>query len=225
VSHVSDWTWRGWLLRYHGPMQLVLPENSLPAKLTLSDRSPMDDDAYYAFCMANPDRRFERTAQGEIVIVPPAGGESAYRGAEATSQLNRWARRDRRGIVFDASAEFILPDGAALSPDAAWVSHSRLGEITREQFRKFPPVCPEFVIEVMSPSDRLSKLKRKMRQWAENGVQLAWLIDADRQTVYIYRAGRPEPEIVKAAKKLQGEGPVSGLEMNMRYIWGHSPKP
>ena len=184
-----------------------------------NEPAAMDDDAYYAFCMANPDKRFERTAQGEILIVPPAGGESDFRSLRSGTQLDRWAQRSRRGVAFGSSTEFILPDGAALSPDAAWVSNGRLSNLTKEQRRKFMPVCPEFVIEVVSPTDRLAALKRKMRQWIENGAQLAWLIDGDRQTAHIYRAGQGEPEVVKGAKKLHGEGAVAGLTMNMLSIW------
>jgi Uma2 family endonuclease len=112
-------------------------------------------------CAANPDVRFERTSQGEIVIVAPAGGETAYRDTEAAAQLGSWAQADRRGKSFGPSVEYILPNGAARSPDASWVSNRRLGKLTKEQRRKFLRLCPEFVIEVMSPSDRLKDAKEK----------------------------------------------------------------
>src|SRR5712691_9860025 len=139
---------------YPGTMQVVLPEHALPAKLTLNPELRMNDDAYYAFCMANPDLWLERTAQGEIIIVPPAGIESDYRSTEVSGQLTVWAKKDGRGKAFGPTAEFILPTGAAYCPDAAWVSNKRLAKLTKEQRRKFPPLCPEFVAEVLSPSDR-----------------------------------------------------------------------
>ena len=122
-------------------------------KLTLNPELRMNDDQYFEFCMANPDLWFERTAQGQIVILPPVGAESAYRSAEVAAQLSMWAGRDGRGKVFGTS-EFILPTGAALSPDAAWVSNESLSRLSKKQKRQFPPVCPAFIVEVMSPSDR-----------------------------------------------------------------------
>ncbi len=147
---------------------------ALPAKLTLNPELPMNDDEYYQFCMANPSVRVERTAQGEIVIVPPAGGESDYQTLQTGTQLNEWARRDGRGKAFGASVEFILPTGAALSPDAAWVSNQPLNQLSRDQRRKFPPVCPEFVIEVMSAqrpaAQRAEKDGRVDSGWRRTGL-------------------------------------------------------
>jgi Uma2 family endonuclease len=200
-------------------MQLVLPEEALPAKLTLNPELRMNDDEYYAFCMANPDLRFERTAQGEIIIVPPAGYESDYRNTTVLEQLAPWARRDGRGKASGPSAEFILPTGAALSPDAAWVSNHRIAQLSKEQRRKFPPVCPEFVIEVMSPSDRLPAAMEKMEEWIRGGVDLAWLIHGDEKTVYIYRVGQDVAETRREILKIAGEGPVAGFELDLADIW------
>jgi Uma2 family endonuclease len=200
-------------------MQVVLPEQALPAKLILNPELRMNDDEYYDFCMANADVRFERTAQGEIIIVPPAGGESDYRNADISIQLGTWAKRDGRGKTFGPSVEFILPTGAAYSPDAAWVSNERLARLTKEQKRKFPRLCPEFVVEVMSLSDRLKPAKAKMADWMANGVLLSWLIDGDHQTVYIYRAGRNNPKKQTGILKLSGEGPIAGFELDLTDIW------
>ena len=112
-------------------MRVVLPENSLPAKLLLNPDAPLSDDEYYEFCVANADVRFERNTQGEIVIVPPAGSESSYQILEVAGQLREWARRDLRGKAFDSSAEFILPTRAALSPDTAWVSNEKLDGLSK----------------------------------------------------------------------------------------------
>jgi Uma2 family endonuclease len=201
-------------------MQVTLPEQALPAKLTLNPKLRIkDDDEYWEFCAANPDIRFERTAQGEIVIVPPAGMESVYRGTELAGELWTWAKKDGRGKVVGSNTEFILPSGAARSPDAAWVSKVRLAKLTKEQRRKFLRLCPEFIVEVMSPSDRLKDAKEKMAEWIANGVQLGWLIDGDRRTVYIYRAGRSEPEKRTGVKKLAGEGPIAGFVLELTDIW------
>jgi|SRR5215471_10176986 len=194
-------------------MQVVVPEQALPGL-----RIP-DDDAYWEFCAANPDIRFERTAQGEIVIVPPAGLESEYRGFDLGRELGNWAVKDGRGVVVGSNTEFILPSGAARSPDVAWVSKARLASVPKEQRRKFPPLCPEFVVEVMSPSDRLKPAKQKMAEWIANGVQLGWLIDGDRQAVYIYRSGQTEPEKRTGIRKLAGEGPIAGFVLDLTQIW------
>jgi Uma2 family endonuclease len=178
----------------------------------------MDDDEFYAFCMANPDVRFERTEQGEIIIVPPTGYESAYQCTEVGAQLFNWAEGEGRGKAVGVS-EFILPTRAALSPDAAWVSNSRIEPLTKKQRRQFPPVCPEFIVEVMSPSDRLRAAKEKMDTWMRGGVELGWLIDADHETVYIYRQGQKEAEKRTGIAKLAGEGPVVGFELDLADIW------
>lgn len=200
-------------------MQLVLPEITTPAKLILGPSQAMNDDAYYKFCTANPDLRIERSPQGEIIIVPPAGGESDYRSTDAAAQLVYWANKDGRGKAFGSSVEFILPSGAGYSPDAAWLSNKRLAKLTKQQRRKFLPVCPEFVIEVMSPSDRLKASKDKMLAWLAEGVELAWLIDGDHETVYIYRAGSQKPEKRTGIARLSGEGPVAGFVLDLRAIW------
>ncbi len=200
-------------------MRVILPEQALPAKLTLNPELRMNDDEYYAFCMANADLRLERTAQGEIIIVPPAGYESSYRSGDAFAQLRDWAKRDGRGKASDASAEFILPTGAALSPDAAWVSNAGLSRLSKEQRRRFLPLCPEFLIEVMSPSDRLPAAQEKMEEWIRDGAELAWLIHGDEKTVYVYRAGQKGAGTRTGILKIAGEGPVAGFELDLADIW------
>jgi Uma2 family endonuclease len=117
------------------------------------------------------------------------------------------------------STSFILPTGAAYSPDAAWVSNARLAGLTKEQRRKFPPVCPEFVIEVISPSDRLKPAMDKMEEWIRAGVELGWLIYPDKPTVYIYRAGQKGADERVGSTRLAGEGPVAGFELDFTDIW------
>ena len=194
-------------------MNVVVPEQALSA-LRISN-----DEAYWEFCAANPDIRFERTAQGEITIVPPAGMESEYRGFDLGAALSAWAKKDGRGVVVGSNTEFFLASSAARSPDVAWVSRASLAKLAKDERRKFPHLCPEFVVEVMSPSDRWKNAKEKMVEWMANGVQLGWLIDADRQTVYIYRTDRSEPEKRTAIKKLAGEGPIAGFVVDLTEIW------
>jgi Uma2 family endonuclease len=198
-------------------MQVILPEEALPVRLNPELR--LDDEAFFALCVANPDVIFERSAKGEIYIVPPAGFESDHRNLDLAAQLMNWAKRDRRGRVTGPNGEFILPTGAAYVPDAAWVSNEQLNRLTKDQKRKFPPVCPEFIVELMSPSDRLPAAKKKMLEWQRAGVELAWLIQPDQRTVYIYRAGQDEPEMRTEIDKLAGEGPIAGFELDLTEIW------
>jgi Uma2 family endonuclease len=197
---------------------ISLPDLTSSATLTLGPEDRLTDDQYFEFCMANPDLNVERTAQGEIVIVPPAGWESDHRNAEAVSFLAAWARKDRRGKAFGPTAQFLLPDGSGLSPDAAWVSKERIASASNKERRQFPHVVPEFVIEVMSPSDRLKAAQQKMRTWASNGVELGWLIDGDNRRVFVYR-GDAEPRVVTGAESIEGEGPVEGFVLPLSEIW------
>lgn len=168
--------------------------------------------------MANASLRIERTAQGEIVLLPPIGGESDYRSVVLSSQLWVWARKDGRGTAFGSSVEFILPSGAALSPDAAWVSREKIDRLTKEERRKFLRLVPDFVAEVMSPSDRLPTMQAKMEEWIANGVALGWLIDGDAQTVYVYRIGKPVEKLT-GLTSLPGDRPVEGFVLDLTAIW------
>lgn len=197
-------------------MQTVALE--LPARIVFEREKDTSLEAYLAFCRANPDVRVERTAEGDIVLVPPAGFESSFRNSDVTAQLTLWARKDGRGVASDSSAQFLLPDGSALSPDAAWVSKDSLKRLSREQRKEFLALSPEFVVEVLSPSDRLKDAKRKMERWIANGVQLAWLIDGDARTVHIYRKGQA-PRTRRGIQQIAGEGPMEGFVLDLRAIW------
>jgi len=199
-------------------MQIALPNQDRPVTLTLDRERRFTDDEYFAFCAANQDLNVERTPEGEIVILPPVGVESDFRSAETVIALGAWAKRDKRGKTLGSSAQFLLPDGSGLSPDAAWVSNERLASVPKRDLKQFPRLVPEFVIEVMSPSDRLAAAKRKMRLWAANGVDLGWLIDGDNRNVYIYR-GTAEPRVVTNADSVAGEGPVEGFVLPLEDIW------
>ena len=178
----------------------------------------LSDEDYFDFCVANRDLRIERTAEGEIVIVPPAGYESDHRNADVVVQLGQWAKKDGRGRASGPTAQFFLPDGSALSPDAAWVSDEALSRIPKPERKKFMHLAPEFIVEVMSPSDRLRDAKAKMEQWIRNGVQLGWLIDAGAKTVYVYRKGRTA-RTRRGVAEVRGEGPVEGFVLELGTIW------
>jgi len=198
-------------------MQIVLDNVDLGPALIHWERG-VSDDEFYRFCQDNRDVRIERTAEGDLVIMPPTGGETGSRNAELMVQLGTWARKERRGQAFDSSTGFILSNGAARSPDASWVLYSRLNQLTSEQKRKLLPLSPDFLVELMSPSDRLSTLKAKMRDWIDNGAQLGWLLDPDHRTAYIYRPGR-DPEQVVNPERLIGEGPMTGFVLELADIW------
>src|SRR5579871_3012951 len=174
-------------------MQLIL--NDLPdeSEVIVRPEARMTGDEFFDFCMANPDVEFEMTADGEIEIVPPVGMEGSRNEGEVFWQLNGWAKHDRRGIAFPSSAGYILPNGAGRAPDASWVELSRWNALPKDRRERFAPFCPDFVVEVKSPSNRMSKLHAKMREYIENGAKLGWLIDPDSRVAFIYRPGQ-EPE-------------------------------
>jgi len=198
-------------------MQLIVNDVESQAPVILHP-PPMTDDEFYDFCQLYPDFRVERTAEGEIVIMPPTGMETGSRNNNLAMQLGAWAIEDGRGTACDSSTEFILPSGAARSPDASWVDNRRLESLTREQKKKFPRICPDFIVELTSPSDRLRNVEKKMQEWVDNGALLGWLLDPDSRTAYIYRPGR-SPEMLENPKRLDGEGSVAGFVLKLERIW------
>ena len=197
---------------------LTFPEPISGLAVRRHGREKFSDEEYWAFCEANRDLHIERTAEGEIVVAPPAGGESDYRNTKAVSQLDAWAEADGSGTAFGPSVQFFLPDGSGLSPDASWVSNESLSRLTKQQRKKFLRLTPEFVVEVLSPTDSLKEAKKKMELWMANGVELGWLIDADAETVYIYRKGRPA-KTRRHIQELAGEGPLAGFVLKLALIW------
>ncbi|HEX3683694.1 MAG TPA: Uma2 family endonuclease [Bryobacteraceae bacterium] len=199
-------------------MNLVLEDVEDIAPIVLHPPA-MDDDEFYDFCQRfDKGLRVERMADGCVVIMAPAGFESSFRNSNLTAQLAVWAERDGRGAAFDSNTEFFLPDGSAFGPDAAWVVWERIRKLTPKQKRKFARLCPDFIIELMSPSDRMAQAQRKMQLWIDNGVLLGWLIDADRRTVTIYRPSA-EPEVLENPDQIAGEGPVAGFVLDLKNIW------
>ena len=197
---------------------LALPELDGPVTIVLDREDRLTDDEYFDFCMANRDLQIERTAEGDIVIAPPAGFESDNRSADIAGQLMVWSKATRKGKSSGSSAEFLLNDGSALSPDAAWTSNERLASVPADELRKFPRFAPEFVVEVMSHSDRSRAAQRKMQQWIDNGVELAWLIDGSHRCVSVYRSGRDVRKVCDV-EQIEGEGPVEGFVLDLSDIW------
>ena len=197
-------------------MTVVLPD--IESHVSIQADRPMNDEEFFEFCAKNENLRIEREANGEIVIMPPAGFETGYRNNEICRQLATWARGDGRGVALDSNTEYILPNGAARAPDASWVLRSRLAAFTRKQKERFLPLCPDFVVELTSPSDRLPKVKAKMREWMENGAAFSWLVDPKRRTVYVYRQGQ-EPEELVDVDHVVGEAPVAGFRLDLVEIW------
>jgi Uma2 family endonuclease len=147
----------------------------------------LTDEQFYQLCVANKEWRLELTAEGELIIMPPTGGESGIRNADLTTDLNLWNRQTRLGKVFDSSTEFRLPSGSKRSPDVSWVIRARWEALSPEQRKRFPPLSPDFVIELRSETDSLEELRSKMREYRDNGVRLGWLIDPQTPLVEIYR--------------------------------------
>src|SRR5258706_2060307 len=155
--------------------------------LRLSPAIEITDDEFFALCQLNRDLRFERTAEGDIIVMAPTGAETGNRNADITAQLVMWTKRDGTGAAFDSSTGFKLPNGADRSPDGSWVRESRLAALTHEQKIKFLPLCPDFVIELLSPTDALLTTQAKMTENLGNGSQLGWLIDPEMRQVHVYR--------------------------------------
>jgi Uma2 family endonuclease len=173
--------------------------------ITLSFRNvALSDDQFYQLCQDNENWQLERTAQGELIIMPPVGGLSGNRESNLIGELWLWNRQTKLGKVFSSSTIFTLPNGAKSSPDVAWVKSDRWESLTLEEQEKFPPLCPDFVIELRSRTDSLRQLQEKMQEYLNSGLQLGWLINPQEQQVEIYRPNQAI-EIVQLPTILSGE--------------------
>ena len=178
----------------------------------------LTDDQFYELCQANRDLRLERTATGEIIIMPPAGGETGHRNIKLAFQLEAWSRQNDLGIAFDSSTGFKLPNGAERAPDTSWIKRDRWNSLNSEQKRKFPPLCPDFVIELRSETDSIKTLQSKMQEYIDNGAKLGWLIDPKTQKVEIYRLGK-QVEILQNPATLSGEDVLPGFILNLSSVF------
>ena len=200
-------------------MTKVVPQIEIhPVVLRLKPVITLTDDQLFELCQLNRDWRIEYTAQGELIVMPPTGWETGSRNAELTFQVQSWARSDQTGAAFDSSSGFKLPNGALRSPDAAWVRRSRLAGLTRDQKQKFLPLCPDFVIELRSPTDNLQALQRKMQEYLDNGAQLGWLIDSLEKRVCIYRL-HSQHECLENPLTVSADPPLPGFMLDLEPIW------
>jgi len=183
--------------------------------ITLSFKNvALSDDQFYQLCQDNENWKLERTAQGELIIMPPVGGLSGNREADLNAEIWIWNRQAQLGKVFSSSTIFTLPNGAKRSPDVAWVKSDRWESLTLEGQEKFPPLCPDFVIELRSRTDSLSQLQEKMQEYLSNGLQLGWLINPQAQEVEIYRSNQAV-EIVQLPTILSGETVLPGFILDI----------
>lgn len=186
--------------------------------LNLCPTLQLTDEVFAQLCQQNPNLRLERTAQGELIAMSPAGSESGRQNLSLSAQLWQWNQQAKLGVAFDSSAGFTLPNGAIRSPDAAWIEKTCWERLTPEQRRKFAPLCPDFVLELKSPSDELSTLQAKLREYMDNGAQLGWLIDSENQQVYCYRAEQPVQRLDQPSA-LSGETVLPNFVMDLTLIW------
>lgn len=178
----------------------------------------LSEEEFYQFCMDNRDQRIERDANHQITIMPPASTESGFANSELTMQLALWNREHRLGRTGDSSTGYTLPTGAMLSPDASWISHARWNSLSDQDRRGFAHVCPEFVVELVSPTDRLADLLNKMDVWLEAGARLAWLLVPATESVYVFAPGQPMRPSQGFDQELSGEPVLPGFVLQLREL-------
>lgn len=204
-----------------------IKESATPSGFYLDERFPIllkintkawTDDEYFNFCQQNQDLQIETDKNGDLIIMPPTGAETGDRNAELTTQLRIWAKKDGTGKTFDSNTEFKLPNGANKSPDASWILKERYNALTQKEREGFPPICPDFVVELRSKTDRLKPIQDKMQEFIENGARLGWLIDPYKKQVHIYRRNG-EIEILENPKTVSGEDVLEGFELDLEEIF------
>ncbi|MCY4564527.1 MAG: Uma2 family endonuclease [Gammaproteobacteria bacterium] len=176
------------------------------------------EDQFFEFCRINSDLRIERNADGGVLVMEPAGWDTGDRNAELTCQLRNWANKDGTGRAVGSSAGYRLPNEAIRSPDASWVRNERLATVTAEERTKFLPLCPDFAVELRSPTDRFRRLQEKMAEYIANGAELGWLIDPLRRQVLVYRPGM-DAELIDAPQSVSADPVLPGFRLRMKRIW------
>jgi len=182
----------------------------------LSPTIELTDEQFFQLCRNNQDLRIERTAQGELIIMPPTGWGSGSRNTKLTQRLGNWTEADGTGIAFDSSTGYKLPNGANRSPDASWISRERLEALNPDPTR-FMPMAPDFAVELRSATDSLRVTQQKMQEYIACGVRLAWLIDPQNQQVEIYRQGQ-DVEVLRSPTSLSGEDVLPGFVLDLTGI-------
>lgn len=192
-----------------------------PLRVDVSSLLPqamMTDEQFYAFCLANRELRIERSANGDVIVMPPAFSDTGNRNVKIAQQIANWAEADGTGEPFDSSAGFTLPNGAIRSPDGAWITLERWNALSDEQKASFAPICPDFVVELRSSSDSLTSMQEKLEEYIENGAQLGLLIDRKNKTVHRYRPG-VTPEILESPDDVNCDPELPGFTLKMARIW------
>ena len=184
---------------------------------TLKLHIELADEQFFELCQQNRELRFERTAKGEILIMPPTGGETSNRNFEIAVQLGIWNKQNKLGKAFDSNGGFTLPNGAVRAPDVSWVRRERWEALTPQQRQKFLPLCPDFVVELRSPSDSLKETQEKMQEYIDNGARLGWLIDPQTRRVEIYRPNQ-DVEILENPATVPGEDVLPGFVLDLNCI-------
>lgn len=173
---------------------------------------------FQELCRNNPDLKFEMSARGELIIVPPTLPDSGWRNNDLSYQVTAWARKDKTGIVFDSSTIFTFPNGAKRSPDVSWMKREKWDNLTEAEREKVSKLVPDFVIELRSSTDALKTLQDKMAEYIENDVRLGWLIDPKNKKVHVYRVDGAV-EILDNPETVAGEDVLAGFQLNVREIW------
>ncbi|HEX8251132.1 MAG TPA: Uma2 family endonuclease [Pyrinomonadaceae bacterium] len=191
----------------------------LPQPISLDFHSArLTEKQFEELCRNHPDLKFELSAKGELIVMPPTSLESGWRNSDLIIEVGNWARKDKTGIVFDSSTMFTFPSGAKRSPDVSWILKERVEALPLAERQKFARIVPDFVIELRSPSDSINDLQQKMAEYIASGIRLGWLIDPLEQKVYVYRANS-EVEILDNPENVSGEDVLHGFELNVRAIW------
>lgn len=188
----------------------------LPPRLEL--KLNLTDEQFWQLCQENDDLRFEATATGKLIIMPPTGSLTSERNADLNFQLKAWSRQNNLGKVFDSNGGFRLPNGAKRAPDASWVKIERWNALTPEEQDTFAPLCPDFVVELMSPNDTLAETREKMAEYMANGAQLGWLINRKQRQVEVYHPDQ-EVEILDNPDTVSGEDILPGFVLDLSTIW------
>ena len=197
---------------------LLIQTEGVPLTVNFPSLLQMTNEQFYEFCQANRELRIERTANGEVVIMPPSFSDTGNRNFNIAVQLGNWADQEGTGLCFDSSTGFTLPNGATRSPDASWIKLERWNALTDEQKASFAPICPDFVIELRSASDSLRTLQDKMQEYIDNGASLGWLIDRQNRKLYIYRPIQA-PKILDNPEMVSGDPELTGFVFRTTKIW------
>jgi Uma2 family endonuclease len=196
-------------------MQLTVSQLGSPLRIVPPE--PLTIEQFWQFNAENPDLRLERDANGDLIVMTPTTRGTGFRNALITAALSNWTEQDGRGYSFDSNAAFLLADGSILSPDASWISRDRWTPTLEDEYTTV--LCPDFIIELRSKSDRLRAVQQKMQTWIDNGVELAWLIDPEGKTVEVYRRGSSRADILEGVTAAYGESPVGGFILELSRIW------